>query len=181
MSWFPTDWSFVTSSGTEITAGEIVNIGAGGGSFYVQKWGTHSVLELKYGVLALGHGLGLPVNIGFSTVNMPSCGIGHIMGNNRHFLNPSDFGGWCAMAGVQVAAVGGGSILSVYFNVPVLSGSWTDARAWGRIAGTTAGLQFGEGALFYGGFILRGAEQELSRVLAGPPPPSHRVRNARWD
>jgi hypothetical protein len=181
MSWFTTDWFFVTSAGTEITAGEIVNIGAGGGSFYVKKWGTDSVLELKYGVLGLGAGVGLPVNIDTSTVNMPSRGMGQIMGNNRHSLRPSDFDGWCSMAGIQVApGLGGGSVLSVYFNIPLV-GSWTDARAWGRIGGTTVGLQFGAGAMFYGGRISRGTEQALSRVLAGQPPPVHRVRNARWD
>jgi hypothetical protein len=152
MSWFPTDWSFVTSAGAEITGGEILNIGGGGGAFYVRNRRTRNVHELTYGVVTAGGGFGFPVNIDVSTVDMPSHGIGPILGNNRHFLRPSDFEGGCAMAGIQVAIGSGESVLSVFFNVPVF-GLWTDARAWGKIAGKNVGLQLGAGAMFYAGYI----------------------------
>jgi len=170
MAWFETDWSFTTSEGLEFSGGEVINLGAGGGAFYVSNRLPNSVLRLEYAVLAAGVGVGFPVNIDESTVDMPSVGIGQIMGNNRHWLELSDFEGWCSMAGVQVAAGGGLSVLSVYFHTPV-PGYWWGARAWGKIAGTTVGEQAGAGAMFYVGRISR----------AFPKRPHQRVHNARWD
>jgi hypothetical protein len=163
MSWHQTTWQFVSSQGGEITAGEGLNVGGGGGSFFLKDGRTRNRLELPYGVLTAGVGAGSPINIDFCTREMESGGVGNIWARDRHYLHPEDFSGLCVIGNLQYAGIFEGKAISlVFFDVPVLTsiemgvpipGTVFSAKAAGVIWGRNVGIEMGAAAMFYVGFI----------------------------
>jgi len=159
MQWYPTDWQFVTSGGFEITAGDVIVFGGGGGVLYARNRVTRNLLELTYGALIDGMGVGeIPVSADLSVTQMPSVGLGKILARNRHTLSPDDFEGFFAMKSMQVGGILGFSVALVLFGLPaplaVLSDLWPYfAKAAGFLLSSNVGVQFGGGFLNYQGYM----------------------------
>ena len=151
MSWMKTDWVFVTSQGGEITGGEVINIGGGGGSIFLRNVRTRNRIELTYGGIGAGIGVGLPINIDISTQETESHGIGGVYGRDTAQLRPNDFTGACIIGNLQYAGIcEGRSIVAFFFNVPIISGGGKAlAFLWGR----NVGFESGAGAMFYVGYV----------------------------
>ena len=109
MPWFRTPWKLVSSAGLDLSAGELVQINAGGtGLRFQHRNGTRFTLGFGYGGAGVGVGL-TPIQVDLSTFDMPSGGIGPVFGKTPN-LAMGDFEGGITFIDFQLAgAVSGGA------------------------------------------------------------------------
>lgn len=154
MSWYETDWHFVSSQGVEITAGEVINVGATGGSFFLEERRTHNRVELAYGALGFGLGVSLiPFGIDYSLREFPTVGIRKIMARDSRRLYQEDFAGLFIMATLSGGGPIGNVLTFVCFNVPFVGTPCSMPKALGIVLGSNAGIQTGGAGMQYYGSL----------------------------